>query len=160
VGLGLSFPLFSGGSKEATETKATEDLRRLRLEREATVGRVEERIRSSMFQAAASFPGIRLSREAAEAAKKNLELVVDQYSRGAVDIIKLLNSQNAALTATESAANAVYEFLIDLMNIQRAVGKFDYFLYEEDRAAWFDRLRSFFDKAGVAPSSETKGSPF
>lgn len=124
------------------------------------MGRVEERIRSSMFQAAASFPGIRLSREAAEAAKKNLELVVDQYSRGAVDIIKLLNSQNAALTATESAANAVYEFLIDLMNIQRAVGKFDYFLYEEDRAAWFDRLRSFFDKAGVAPSSETKGSPF
>ena len=152
--------MFIGGSKEATETKATEDLRRLRLEREATVGRVEERIRSSMFRAAASFPGIRLSREAAEAAKKNLELVVDQYSRGAVDIIKLLNSQNAALNATESSANAVFEFLIDLMGIQRSVGKFDYFLYEEDRTAWFERLRNYFEKAGVTPSLETKGSPF
>ena len=160
VGLELSFPLFLGGSKEATETKATEDLRRLRLEREATVGRVEERIRSTMFRAAASFPGIRLSREAAESAQKNLELVVDQYSRGAVDIIKLLNSQNAALTATESAANAVYEFLIDFMGIQRAVGQFDYFLYDEDRAAWFERLREFFENAGVSPSSETTRSPF
>jgi len=160
VGVGLSFPLFSGGSKEATETKALEDLRRLRLEREATVGRVEERIRSSMFQAAASFPGIRLSREAAVATQKNLKLVVDQYSRGAVDIIKLLNSQNAALTARESAANAVYDFLIDLINIQRGVGRFDYFLYKEDRVAWFERLSAFFVQSGMTPSQETGRSPF
>ena len=160
VGLGLTFPLFSGGSKEANESKALEDLRRLRLEREATVGRVEERIRSAMFQASASFPGIRLSREAAEASRKNLALVVDQYSRGAVDIIKLLNSQNAALNANQSAANAVYDFLIDLMNIERSVGRFDYFLYEEDRVAWFQRLTEFFENAGVKPSQETGRSPF
>jgi len=126
----------------------------------AVARRVEERIRSSMFRAAASFPGIRLSREAAESAEKNLDLVVEQYSRGAVDIIKLLNSQNAALKANEAAANSVYEFLIDLMGIQRAVGQFDYFLYDEDRAAWFDRLKKFFDKAGTAPLSAPKGSPF
>ncbi len=160
VGVGLSFPLFSGGNKEATETKALEDLRALRLEREATVGRVEERIRSSMFQVAASFTGIRLSREAAHAAQKNLELVVDQYSQGTVDIIKLLNSQNATLTANEAAATAVYEFLIDFMRIQRAVGQFDYFLYKEDRAAWFTRLNAFFKKAGVTPSQETPGNSF
>jgi len=160
VGLGLTFPIFIGGSKEATESKELEELRRLRLEREATIGRVEERIRSAMFQASASFPGIRLSREAAEASRKNLELVVDQYSRGAVDIIKLLNSQNAALNANESAANAVYDFLIDLMNIERAVGRFDYFLHEEERAGWFARLTEYFEKAGVRPSNETTRSPF
>jgi outer membrane protein len=160
VGLGLTFPLFSGGRKEATESKALEDLRRLRLEREATIGRVEERIRSAMFQASASFPGIRLSNEAANASKKNLELVVDQYSRGAVDIIKLLNSQNAALTANEAAANAVYDFLIDLMGIERAVGRFDYFLYEEERGQWFARLTEFFEQAGVTPSKAMTNSPF
>ena len=124
------------------------------------VGRVEERIRSSMFLAGASFPGIRLSREAAFAAQKNLELVLDQYSRGVVDIIKLLNSQNAALTANESAANAVFDFLIDLISIQRGVGQFDYFLYEEDRVAWFERLSSYFSKSGITPSPETGMSPF
>jgi len=160
VGLGLTFPLFSGGSKEATQTKALEDLRRLRLDRKATANRVEERIRSSMFQAGASFPGIRLSREAAVAAQKNLDLVVDQYTRGVVDIIKLLNSQNAALRANEAAANAVYDFLIDLISIQRAVGRFDYFLYQEDRVAWFERLSAYFAKSGVTPSQETGESPF
>lgn len=160
VGLGLTFPLFSGGSKEATESKALEDLRRLRLEREATIGRVEERIRSAMFQASASFPGIRLSREAADASGKNLELVVDQYSRGAVDIIKLLNSQNAALNANEAAANAVYNFLIDFMNIERSVGRFDYFLYKEERGMWFARLTEFFEQAGVTPSNAMTNSPF
>ena len=160
VGLGLTFPLFSGGSKEATESKASEELRRLRLDREATIGRVEERIRANMFRAAASFPGIRLSREAATASRKNLKLVLDQYSRGVVDIIKLLNSQNAALTANEAAANAVYDFLIDLINIQRAVGKFDYFLYAEDRESWFNRLNAFFADAGVTPSQKTQKSPF
>lgn len=160
VGLGLTFPLFSGGSKEATESKALEDLRRLRLEREATIGRVEERIRSAMFQASASFPGIRLSREASDASGKNLELVVDQYSRGAVDIIKLLNSQNAALNANEAAANAVYDFLIDFMNIERAVGRFDYFLYKEERGMWFARLTEFFEQAGVTPSHSMTNSPF
>ncbi len=160
VGLGLTFPLFSGGRKEATESKALEDLRRFRLEREATIGRVEERIRSALFQASASFPGIRLSREAADASRKNLELVVDQYSRGAVDIIKLLNSQNAALNANESAANAVYDFLIDMMNIDRAVGRFDYFLYKEERTAWFGRLTEFFKQAGVKPSKHMTISPF
>lgn len=160
VGVGLTFPLFSGGGKEATESKAFENLRRLQLEREATIGRVEERIRSAMFQASASFPGIRLSQEAADASGKSLNLVVDQYSRGAVDIIKLLNSQNAALNANESAANAVYDFLIDLMNIERAVGRFDYFMYEDDRAGWFARITEFFAQAGVTPSRETEGSPF
>ena len=121
---------------------------------------MEERIRSALFQASASFPGIRLSREAADASRKNLELVVDQYSRGAVDIIKLLNSQNAALNANESAANAVYDFLIDLMNIDRAVGRFDYFLYKEERTAWFGRLTEFFKQAGVKPSKHMTISPF
>ena len=66
-----------------------------------------------------------------------------------MDIIKLLDSQDAALAANEAASNAVYDFLIDLMNVQRAIGKFDYFVYAEERIGWFQRLQSFFAKAGV-----------
>ena len=158
--LGLSFPLFSGGAKDAQHSKALETLRQLQLQREATVGRIEERIRSAMLQAGASSPAIRLAREAAEAAHKNLDLVIDQYSRGAVDIIKLLNSQNAALTARLNAANAVYNFLIDLINIGRAIGQFDYFLYKEDHADWVRQVDAFFAKAGVDLSKEIIRSPF
>ena len=158
--LGVTFPLFAGGSKDATQLQASETLRQLRLDREASVGRIEERIRSAMFQAGASAPTIRLAREAAEAARKTLDLVIDQYSRGAVDIIKLLNSQNNALTANLNAANAVYNFLIDIIDIQRAVGQFDYFVYAEERASWYQRLDAFFVKAGIDPSKEIVRSPF
>ena len=147
----LDFPLFAGGSKDATQITANEELRRLQLRRESTVGRVEERIRSALFLAGASFPGIRLSREAAEAARKNYELVLDQYRRGVVDIIKLVNTQTNYLNANLAASNAVYDFLVDLMNIQQSVGRFDYFQDSEKREAWFQRLEVFFAKAGVKP---------
>ncbi len=158
--LGLSFPLFSGGAKDAQNSKALETLRQLQLQREATVGRIEERIRTAMLQAGASSPAIRLAREAAAAAQKNLDLVIDQYSRGAVDIIKLLDSQNAALTARLNAANAVYDFLIDLINIERAAGQFAYFLYKEDQTNWVQRVDAFFANAGVDLSKEIVRGPF
>lgn len=149
LSLGLSFPLFQGGAKDATWLKANEQWRELRLTREATLGRVEERIRSALLGTTASFPSISLSRDAASAAQKTLDLVRDQYGRGAVDIIRLLNSQNAAVTASETSANAVYDFLIDLMGIQRAIGQFDVFIDPDQRAAWFERLQTSFQRAGI-----------
>ena len=83
------------------------------------------------------------------AARQTLDLVIDQYSRGAVDIIKLLNSQNNALLANLNAANAVFNFLIDILNIQRAVGQFDYFRYGEEREAWHKRIEVYFTKSGI-----------
>ncbi len=149
--IGLTFPLFQGGYKDATALKAREELRQVQFERAAVAQQVEERVRTTLYQTGASFPSIRLSRKAAESARKTLDLVVDQYSRGAVDIIKLLNSQNAALTANQAAANAVYEFLIDLAKVQRAVGQMSFFRSSEERAAWFERLKTHFVNAGVSP---------
>jgi len=80
-----------------------------------------------------------------------LELVTDAYSRGAVDIIRLIDAQNAALVASLAEENAVYDFLIDFMNIQRTVGTFDIFMSKEEREAWFGRLESYFEKVGASP---------
>ncbi len=158
--LGLSFPLFSGGAKDATQTQAFETLRQLQLEQEATIGIIEERIRSANLEAGASSATIRLSREASRAAQQNLELVRDQYSRGAVDIIKLLNSQNAALTANLNAANAVYEFLIDIINIHRAAGSFPFFDSPDELEAWHQRLEAYFEEQGIDTKAEIVRSPF
>ncbi len=158
--LGLTFPLFSGGAKDGTQTQALETLRQLQLEQKATVGRIEERIRTSNLEAGASSATIRLSREASHAAQQNLELVRDQYSRGAVDIIKLLDSQNAALTANLNAANAVYEFLIDIINIHRATGSFPFFDSPQELNSWHQRLETYFQEQGINTNSEIVRSPF
>ena len=53
--------------------------------------------------------------------------------RGVVSIVDLLDAQNTALSADEDAENAVFTFLIDLMRVQRAVGRFDFFMTPDDR---------------------------
>ncbi len=63
----------------------------------------------------------------------------------------MINAQFAAVEARQNAANAVYRFLIDVTDIQRAVGRFDYFTYKKEREAWYRRLQVFFAKSGVKP---------
>jgi outer membrane protein TolC/ABC-type uncharacterized transport system substrate-binding protein len=149
--IALTFPLFQGGYKKATALRSREELRQQQTERAAMRQRVEERVRRALYQTGASYPSIRLTQKAAESAHKTLDLVEDQYSRGAVDIIKLLNSQNASVTANAAAANAVYDFLIDLARVQRATGQMSFFQSAEERAAWFERLKQFFANVGVSP---------
>ncbi|UCG11359.1 MAG: TolC family protein [Deltaproteobacteria bacterium] len=151
LGLFATFPLVEGGGKFATIKRAREDLSSLRLDRQSTAEKVAERIRVALDETGFSYPNIGLSRDAAEAAKKNLHLVTDSYERGVVSIIDLLDAQNNALVAVEEAENAVYNFLTDLMDVQRAIGKFDFFLSPQEREAWFQRLKKFYIRAGVAP---------
>jgi outer membrane protein TolC/ABC-type uncharacterized transport system substrate-binding protein len=147
VALSLTFPLFAGGAKDAERVRAWEELSRQRLDRRSTAEKIEERIRSALHLTSASYPSITLSRNAAETGRKNLELVTDSYSRGVVSIIDLIDAQNAALVADQGAANAVYDFLIDLMNVQRAIGRFDFFASAKEREAWFERLETFLREA-------------
>ena len=144
VGVNLSLPLFEGGERFAERKRATQDLARLRLERAAVRERIDQRIQAAVIRTEASYPSIQLSQDAAEAAGKNLELVTDAYSRGVVSILDLIDAQNASLVAGQAAANAVYDFLIDLMEFQRAANLFDFFSSPEERESWFTRMKAFF----------------
>ncbi|MBW2683278.1 MAG: TolC family protein, partial [Deltaproteobacteria bacterium] len=72
---------------------------------------------------------------------RNLKLITDSYIQGLKSIIELLDAQNQALSADQAAANAVYDFLVDLMGVQRAMGMFVLFEPEEERNAWIERAR-------------------
>lgn len=148
--LNATLPLFQGGELRARRNRAEIELDELTLRREAVRLRVEQRIRSQMHQTMASWAAIDLSREAAEAAGKNLELVADAYSEGVVDILRLLDAQNQRLVADLVAANAVYNYLLDLMAVERAVGQFDYFRSAADRDEFLQRLEAHFKEAGYA----------
>ena len=142
------YDIFNGGFREARRTREREALREAEFQLQATRQRVEQRVRSALHTAGASFAGIDLARNAADAAQRNLKLISDSYAQGVVEIVRLLDAQNWALSADLAAANAVYDHLIDLMNVQRAVGKFDYFRSSQDRQEFLSRLDDFFKKAG------------
>ena len=138
--LNLSYPLYLGGQRDARNARAREDVARLAVERASIMLGVEQRVRNALDLSSASYIGIRLSRQAAAAARDNLELVVDAYARGAVGILNLLDAQDASLQADLTAATAVFQFLIDFLEAERSVGQFALTLSPADRDAWFQRL--------------------
>jgi len=155
VGISAGLPLFTGGQRQATERRTREELLALERDRENLSDRIELRIRTAMFRISASWTNIDLSREAAAASTKNLDLVTDSYAKGVVSIQDLLDAQNAALATDVNASNAVYNFLIDLVEVQRAAGRLEWFKYEEDRNAWIQQIRDYFE--AVRESGEDPG---
>jgi len=147
VGAFATYPLYKGGQVTATKRRSLDQLNQLEIERSAAAERIEKRILFAVNLIRTSYPSIQLNSEASLAANKNLELVTDSYERGIKSIIDLIDAQNSALTADLSEASAVYNFLMDLTDLQRAVGQYDLYSSLETRTAWLDRLDAFFESS-------------
>jgi outer membrane protein TolC len=144
LGLRLTFPIVRGGAKFSETRQAFEEVSQLRVEKRLASQQVERDVRSSFLRAAGSFTNISLSKAAAEAASENFAIVADLYARGAVGIIDLLDAQNAALRDDQAAANAVYDFLVELIRAERAASTFPFLLSRSERDALTQRMKSFF----------------
>ncbi|MEM9865662.1 MAG: hypothetical protein AAF938_28905, partial [Myxococcota bacterium] len=82
-------------------------------------------------------------RDAATAAGENLDLVRDAYRRGTVTIITLIDAQNQALLSNLSANNAVYDFMVDFLAVERASASFGFRMSEDERNDFVTRLERF-----------------
>lgn len=149
AGVFATFPLFASGRDVATYRRTREELKQLRIQQKAVSQRIEERVLNSIHLIRASYPGIELSQDALTAASKNLELVTDSYVRGIKSIIELLDAQNQALVANQKAANAVYDFMIDMMTVQRSMGQFVLFADDETREEFFQKLDMFLKNTPI-----------
>lgn len=147
VGLVVSLPLYEGGARSADVKKAKLEIRRLQTQRQGIYDRLAQRVDASIYNMSSKFVGIGFSQQAAEAAKKNLELVKQAYSQGALTIVQLLDAQNAALQSEQVAANAVYDFLIEWMNVQRAIGRFDVLMDDAAKTDFFKRANEYVSAA-------------
>lgn len=143
VALNLSFDLFDGGAKFAELEKSEIELSKLQIEKESLENIIEQNIRGSLHQSGSSYAGIEEANKSSEAANKNLELVVEAYSTGAASIVDLIDAQNSALVANQLAVDAVYDFLIDLLRVERSMGKFYYSLDETERQSFLERLEVY-----------------
>lgn len=142
VSVNANLPLFTSGARRADLSRARLQLSQLNLQKATTRQRIEQNIRGFMLASQASYVNIDLSEQGAEAARKNLELVSDAYRQGTVSIIELLDAQNQSLSADLSANNAVHDFLIDIMNVQRATRRFD---FTEPVEVQVERTKAFID---------------
>jgi outer membrane protein TolC/ABC-type uncharacterized transport system substrate-binding protein len=144
VSLQASWPLFTGGKRGAELAQARYDLRASEANRSAAADFVEARVRIALHQTAGSYPAIDLSRVAADAAGENLNMVTDAYGRGAVSVTELIDAQDTALESNLAAADAKYSFLIDFVDVLRAMSEFDILLDPLASQAWHDRVDNWF----------------
>ncbi|MEM7027004.1 MAG: TolC family protein [Pseudomonadota bacterium] len=146
VGVQASIPLFAGGSRSAEVARANNTLIQNRYQRQNIKQQIEARVFTALQQASGSYPAIRLSKNAAEAASENLSLVTDSYSQGILSITDLIDAQDATLAANLSAAEAQYNFMIDWIEIQRAVANFDLLLTSDGFESWYQELDEYYSK--------------
>ncbi len=133
VGIELSIPLYEGGSRYARTAQSRLAVRQFETNLRDTKNQIEQEIRNNLEAAHASYNSIPLAKQAETAAQMNYELVKDSYAQGAKDITDVLDAQETLIDAREASMNAVYTFLIDLMNVQRAIGAYDFFLTDTQR---------------------------
>ncbi|GAB4280844.1 MAG: TolC family protein [Candidatus Rifleibacteriota bacterium] len=145
VGVNVSFPIYEGGDRPAAVKQAKANIRQVEENLRLLRQKLELNTRATLEDARSSFSSIGLSNTRTEYAAKTLELVQNAYSRGAVNILDLIDAQNALLVSKEASANAMFNFFSDFVRVCRAVGSYDFILKEDSHEEWRRRLKEYYD---------------
>jgi len=147
VGVGASLPLLEGGGHNAEVRRVERERGQLTLQKKAVARDIERRLRVALYQANATYGAIEFTRAAATAASQNLELVTDKYKQGTAPIIQLIDAQNQSVVAELDAANAVFDFLVQLMRVERAMGRFSFLVAPDQTSDFLRRLDDYSRRA-------------
>ena len=142
VGIEARLPLYQGGGRSAERDRARAELDQDQLRYDELLLNLQAGVLQQSLSTEARFDRIGYSRTAATAGHNNLELVTEAYERGVMTVTDLVDAQFAAFNADQYAANAVYDFLIDYLRLQRFTGHFDIVASDAERTAMQERLRA------------------
>lgn len=120
-----SYPLFEGGRRLGDSAKARADLEVRMRDLERVAEWVEADTRNAVERAVASFGRIDLGFQSRDAARENLQQVQDRYAEGVATIEAVSIAQSQQFTAEQMATASVYEHLLDLVALQRALSWFE-----------------------------------
>ncbi|HVU25428.1 MAG TPA: TolC family protein, partial [Opitutus sp.] len=140
LGVTASIPIFSGGTLTAEARKARADARRAEFSLASARESVMAQTQAALFAAESAYANITHSRRAADLAAQNLQVVQDKYEQGSVSIVTLLDAQNAAFAQRQSADAAVYNFLSQLLQFQRALGWIEAAATDAEKEAWLHEI--------------------
>ena len=152
--MNATLPISQGGRLNIDRQQARIELDRLTEDRYNISRKLTQQVLSVFERASLSYPKIALSDQAAESALKSYDIVQDSYSHGLVSIVQLLDAQQAAVQASLYASVSVYEYLIDVITLQRSIGQFVMLQPYEEQAAYFNRL----DKAKIKSPGQPIGT--
>lgn len=146
VGLGVSYPIFQGNNRRKLIEQSKLSVLQLQDTRKNTENQLELLIRANLENVGASFSRMELAQTAANASRKNYEIVQDAYSAGQSNITNLIDAQNNALATELQATNAVYTFIQDFLNLERSIGYFNFLATEAEKDDFFQKIQAHFNQ--------------
>lgn len=154
VGAFAAIPLSRGGAGVAAARQAARLVERLKAEFERVELFIDTSVRIELYNAGAALAAVDLTKRAAEAAQNNLELVVDLYRRGKVDIITLIDAQTQKLVADLAAANAAYDYVLAILFVDREISHFRNLDDPDAKRDFERRLNEFVMVTGTVRENE------
>ena len=88
------------------------------------------------------------TRESAEAASKNLELVGDFYAQGTISISDLLDARTSSISADQVEIAARYRYLRSLIKLERSTGEYLIMMDDLEKGAKLERLQGYLKSNG------------
>ncbi len=151
AGMSISLPLFQGSYRSARRDQTVATLAQVEFQRELAVQRIEQNVRIQLQFARASLGIIQASETAARTAQQSLDLVTEAYGQGLVTVVSLLEAQTNALLSNRNVTNAIFDYLINLKRVERAIGRFEIFLTPEEQINFVGRLEEYIQSIDGAP---------
>jgi len=151
AGLTINLPLYRGNSRIARRNKTVAILTQLQLQRELIAQRIEQNLRAQLQFAQTSLAVVRESETAAQTAQQSLELITEAYEQGLVSVVDLLEAQTSALVSERGVTNAIFDYLINLKRVERAVGQFEVFSTPEQQVNFIQQMEDYLQSSEDAP---------
>ncbi len=140
-----SWPLFTGGARKEELAKSRLQLQQVRVEEKNLQNQQHLKVRSSLETAAVSAREIRLSKQGLTAARKNFDIIQAGYAEGRNTIADLIDAQNARLNSEWGAQVSRYQFVLDFLELERAMGRFHFLDTPEKKDLFLVRLREHME---------------
>lgn len=147
VGLGVSFPILQGGQRNINQQQAKLNILQTKGQQADAKNQFELRTRATIQQVAASAFSVQQFKTAVKAASDNFDIVQDAYSQGLANVTTLIDAQNAKIQTEIGAANAGYQFMLDLLELERSIGFYYNLAAPQERSAFMDRMAQYMASA-------------
>lgn len=124
LGVNVSIPLIQQNLQNINSQSATIRMEQIDLQKDNFELSIERNVNSAVLNLINQISNIELSEVSLNAAEENLELTQQAYASGAVTYIQLIDAQTNYFQAQLANANAVYNYLLSVISLERNIGSF------------------------------------
>ena len=118
----LNVPIFSGGKRRAAINQAKIDLAKMQLQREDTERQLRMAAMSYFSSMQTNLKQYHAASQTISQAKRGYDIAVKRYEVGSGTLVEIDNSQLAYTQAELSRSNAIYNYLINKVSLDKLSG--------------------------------------